>query len=146
MVNSVTSDGGGRLPAGSAGATNRRWSGGVIVILPAVCPVRRERALQLFWTDRLFSHQQIGAGVASPFVQFNVTPNVTLGYLASITNVTLGLQRADGNVTLAGPSSVGVSEKAPQAGDRLPGPHQHFPRHRAGGNAVPRPCSAGSVW
>ena len=39
-----------------------------------------------------------------------------------------------------------MSEKAPQAGDRLPGPHQHFPWHRAGRNAVSRPCSAGSVW
>ena len=146
---------------------SRRWSWVLIVILPAVCPVRRERAVQLFWTDRLFSHQQIGAGVACPLSSSTspptspsdispaspTSPSGSSGLTATspsgssgLTNVTLGLQRADGNVTLAGQSSVGVSEKAPQAGDRLPGPHQHFPRHRAGGNAVPRPCSAGSVW
>src|SRR5277367_227710 len=116
MVNSVTSVGDGRLSAGSSVSTSRRWSWVVIVILPGVCPVRRERAVQLFWTDRLFSHQQIGAGVAGAIVQFNVTPNVTLGYLASITNVTLGLQRADGNVTLAGQTTVGWRERESATG------------------------------
>jgi hypothetical protein len=43
-------------------------------------------------------------------IEINVTLNVTLGYLASITNVTFGLQRSDGNVTLPGQSPVGVDE------------------------------------
>ena len=69
-----------RLGNGQQRDLRRRWAalgrligvykskmvGELIVILPAVCPVRRERAVQLFWTDRLFSHQQIGAGVACP--------------------------------------------------------------------------------
>jgi hypothetical protein len=39
-------------------------------------------------------------GLVWPIVQINVTLNVTLGYLASSANVTLGIQRSDGNVTL----------------------------------------------
>jgi hypothetical protein len=39
-------------------------------------------------------------------LQINVTLNVTLGYLASSTNVTFGIQRSDGNVTLPGQSSM----------------------------------------
>jgi hypothetical protein len=47
-------------------------------------------------------------------VRTNVTLNVTLGYLASSTNVILGPERSDGNVTLAGQRSVGVTEEALQ--------------------------------
>jgi hypothetical protein len=50
-----------------------------------------------------------------PIVRSNVTLNVTLGYHARITNVTLGLYRLDGNVTLPAQSPVGVTEGAPQA-------------------------------
>ena len=48
-------------------------------------------------------------------IQISVTLNVTLEYLASSTNVTLGLQGSDGNVSLPGQSPVGVIEEAPQA-------------------------------
>ena len=44
-------------------------------------------------------------------VRTNVTLNVTLGYLASSTNVILGPERSDGNVTLAGQSTVGWRER-----------------------------------
>jgi hypothetical protein len=54
-------------------------------------------------------------GVVSSIVHTNVTLNVTLEYPANVTNVTLGLQRSDGNVTLPGQNPVGVTEEAPQA-------------------------------
>ena len=63
-------------------------------------------------------------------VRINVTLNVTLGYLASSTNVTLGLQRFGGNVTLPGRSPVDVTEEADRPGDRLLGRTSAFPRHR----------------
>ena len=76
------------------------------------CPVRREprRPVLLDLIDGLGTSADRRWRRRS-IVQFNVTPNVTLGYLASITNVTLGLQRADGNVTLAGQSTVGWRER-----------------------------------
>jgi len=51
--------------------------------------------------------------VLSSIVHTNVTLNVTLGHLAGNTNVTLGLQRSDGNGTLPVQSPVGVIEEAP---------------------------------
>jgi len=112
MVNSVTSVGGGRRSAGSSVSTNRRWSWVLIVILPNVV---QSVANLLSSSSGPIDGPDISERCWRRPSIVRSTPNVTLGYLASITNVTLGLQRADGNVTIAGQSSVGVTEEAPQA-------------------------------
>jgi hypothetical protein len=69
----------------------------LIVILPAVCPVRRQPAVQFVGPiDGPHISEQCWRRLS--IVQINVTLNVTPGRLTSTTNVTLGFQRSDGNV------------------------------------------------
>ena len=136
----MTSVGGGRRSAGSSVSTYRRWSWVLIVVLPAV--VQSVTSL-LSSSSGPIDCSHISRSVLASQVHCPVQrhpqrhPRISRQHHQRHPR----LQWADGNVTLARQSSVGVTEEAPQAMC----PHQHSPGIEPRGVLYPRPARRGTA-